>query len=45
MKIILLIVACLVVILLMNKFNVPRVLKNIVAVVLGVVVGSNLSEI
>ena len=45
MKIILLIVACLVVILLMNKFNMPRSVKNVVAVVLGVIVGTNLGEI
>ncbi|WP_155756962.1 hypothetical protein [Acinetobacter sp. Ver3] len=44
MKVILMVVVSLVVIALMNKYKTPRVIKNIVAIVFGVVVGTNLSE-
>lgn len=44
MKVILMIVVSLVVIALMNKYNTPRAIKNIVAIVFGAVVGTNLSE-
>lgn len=44
MKVILMVVVSLVVIVLMNKYNTPRVIKNIVAIVFGAVIGTNLSE-